>query len=194
MSKSITFTSTVFLLLLHLLAREASAQSRIDSIYAEVAALKEDYNKKLEALYDEMLEISLDTTSDEHYKVGNFRLLFPTEENMIFMLENIDYETFSYDDDFAEAYPYWSNFGFFIQHYGEEHPALMKKMMHQLEQPQTDEKLFFYAWLFESFFYWNIFRSLSPQETASMIRIMANAVVGESHQRQNLLKIAEMIE
>ena len=97
----------LFFLFFTIIGNEIQAQSRIDSIYAEVAALKENYNKRLEELYDEMLEISMDTTNEEYYKVGNFRRIFPTEKNMIFLLENIDYETFSMKDDFGEAHPYW---------------------------------------------------------------------------------------
>jgi hypothetical protein len=139
----------LFFLFFTIIGNEIQAQSRIDSIYAEVAALKENYNKRLEELYDEMLEISMDTTNEEYYKVGNFRRIFPTEKNMIFLLENIAYETFSMNDDFGEAHPYWSNFGVFIHQYGEAHPALMKKMMLQLEHQQTDEELFLYAFLLQ---------------------------------------------
>lgn len=177
-----------------IIGNEIKAQSRVDSIYAEVAALKENYNESLERLYDEMLEISMDTTNEEYYKVGNFRRIFPIEENMIFLLENIDYEVFSMNDDFGEAHPYLVIFESFILKNGEEHPAFMEKMMLQLEHQLTDEKLFLYSLLFKSFFYWNILRSLSPRETASIIRIMANSIRGNSQQRQNLLKIAEILE
>lgn len=193
--KNLFHYSTIFFFLFFIIiGNEIKAQSRVDSIYAQVAALKENYNESLERLYEEMLEISMDTTNEEYYKVGNFRRIFPIEENMIFLLENIDYEVFSMNDDFSEAHPYWSNFGVFIHQYGEGHPALMKKIMLQLEHQQTDERLFLYALLLKSFFYWNILRSLSPRETASIIRIMANSIVGESQQKQNLFKIAEIIE
>lgn len=56
----ITYVSTVFLLSFHILAGEGMAQSRIDSIKAEVEALNKYYQQEITALYKEMLALSKD--------------------------------------------------------------------------------------------------------------------------------------
>jgi hypothetical protein len=66
--------------------------------------------------------------------------------------------------------------------------------MLQLDQPQSAEVLVLFSNFFEGFYYWNVIKSMNNQEQATCIRVIANSIVGESQQKQNLLKIAEIIE
>lgn len=172
------------------------AQSKIDSIKLEVIALNESYHKKLTALYEEMFELSRDTTNKEYFMARSQFHLFPIEENMNFLLDNINYMIYYDSDDFVESYPYLESFAKLIHENGESYPALMKKILIRLDQQQTDENLFFYSLLFHTYFFRNLMKSMNKKDVAACVRIMANSILYDSQpqRKQNLLKIADILE
>lgn len=170
------------------------AQSKIDSIQLELIALNESYHKKLTALYKEMFELSRDTTNKEYLMARLQFHLFPIEENINFLLDNMNYQVYSENYDYNEMYPYWAILGKFIHENGQSHPAFMKKIMAQLDQEQTDEDIFLYSALFQTYFFWNVAQTLDTKDIAAYVRIIANSIVGVSVRKQNLLKIANKLE
>lgn len=184
-----------FLLFKSLLISALFAQSRVDTIKAEVAALQRDYNSQLRILYQEMLAISKDTTNKHWLSATEQLHLFPFNDNLNYLLDSIDNKLYIFNgEDVVEKMPFWEVFGVIIRETGQTYPAIMNKIMLQLDQPQSAEALVLFSTFFEGFYYWNVIKSMDNQEQATCIRVIANSIVGESQQKQNLLKIADIIE
>lgn len=184
-----------FLLFKSLLISALFAQSRVDTIKAEVAALQRDYNSQLRTLYQEMLAISKDTTNKHWLSATEQLHLFPFNDNLNYLLDHIDNKSYTFNgEDVVEKMPFWEAFGVIIRETGQTYPAIMNKIMLQLDQPQSAEVLVLFSNFFEGFYYWNVIKSMNNQEQATCIRVIANSIVGESQQKQNLFKIAEIIE
>jgi hypothetical protein len=198
MSKRINFIGIVFFLLLHLFAGEVVAQNRIDSIQAEVKALKESYEEKMTALYYEMLEITQNEEIPvwEQNRAKTLFHIFSNEESVTHMIENIHVHWFQQENgESAKKKPYFNSLIRVINKNGKENPAIMKKLLISLDKPvDTYEQYFNYSLLFVNFFGNNVSRSLSYDEMAACVRILANSNIKNTIRRQNLLKIAEILE
>ena len=172
------------------------AQSRIDSIEAEVQALNKDYQRELNRLYHQMLDACNDPAvpREERYRAKMLFHLFPIEENMERLLDSIGFHRFSLEDLFSEEYPYWYSYGVMIHENGEGNPGVINKIMKKLDAPHSDDELFLFSLLFQTYFHWSIIKSLNNKEKAACLRIMANSIRGVSQRKENLLKIADILE
>jgi len=205
MSNHFTFIGTIVFLLLHLFAREASGQERIDSvqnkidsIQAEVKALKESYNEKMTALYEEMLALSQDEDNNviEKMKAQSYFHIFPIEESVSLMVDSLHVEYFIKEEG-EDVYkrPFFLSLSKVINKHGQEYPAIMEKMLTGLDQPiDSYEEYFWYSQLFNVFLYTNVSQSLNGDDMAACVRIIANSIIGVSVRKQNLLKIAEILD
>lgn len=205
MSNRITFIGIIVFLLLHLFAGEASAQERIgsvqnkiDSVQAEVKALKESYNEKMTALYEEMLELSQDENNNviEKMSAQSYFHIFPIEESISLLVDSLHVEYFIKEKG-EDVYkrPFFLSLSKVINTNGQEYPAIMEKMLMGLDQPiDSYEEYFRYSQLFSVFFYTNVSQSLNRDDTAACLRIIANSIIGVSVRKQNLLKIAEILD
>lgn len=176
--------------------QESTAQSKVDSIILEVEALNKQYNQKLRELYHKMYDTQHDSTLkvSERIRARLQYYLFPIEENMNRLLDSIDRKGVSFNDDFNEEQPYWANFGKMIYQNEFVHPALMKKVMARLDKPQNQERLYWFSFYFENFFYLISEGLLDKKEKAACLRIIANSMMEGSQRRHNLLKIADILE
>ena len=171
-------------------------QSKIDSIVSEVEALNVYYKQRLSELYHEMLIASSDqeVPGAERYKSRLLYYLFPIEENINRLLDSIDTKEGSLNNDFNEEYPYWANFGKMMYENNYRHPALMSQVLARLEKPQNKERLFLFSLYFQGFFSWIGGGSMNEKEKAACLRIMANSIRGVSQRKENLLRIADILE
>ena len=70
----------------------------------------------------------------------------------------------------------------------------MNKILARLDEPQNEERLYLYGLCIESFLHWNVIKSWDNKEKAACLRIMANSIIGVFQRKENLLKIADMLE
>ena len=206
MSNRITFIGTIVFLLLHLFAREASGQERIDSvqnkidsIQAEVKALKESYNEKMTALYEEMLALSQDEDNNviEKMKAQSYFHIFPIEESVSLMVDSLHVEYFIKEEG-EDVYkrPFFLSLIRLINKNGEESPAIMEKLLTSLDKPiDSYEEYFNYYLIFVNFFNSSVAESLNHDDMAACVRIIADPNSRyDSVRRKNLLKIAEILD
>ena len=178
------------------ITHDSMAQSKVDSIILEVEALNKQYHQRLKELYNEMYDAQHDSTLkvSERIKARLQYHLFPIEETMNWLLDNIDKRGVSFNDDFNEEHPYWANFGKMIYQNEYVHPALMRKVMDRLDKPQSTERLYWFSFYFENFFYLISEGFMDKKEKAACLRIMANSIRGVSQRKENLLRIADILE
>jgi len=205
MSNRITFIGIIVFLLLHLFTWKVSAQDRkdsvqnkIDSIQAEVKALKESYNEQMTALYEEMLELSQDEDNNviEKMRAQSYFHIFPIEESISLIVDSLRVNYFIKEKGKdVDKRPFFLSLSKVINEHGQEYPAIMEKMLMALDQPiDSYEEYFRYSQLFSVFFYTNVSQSLNRDDTAACLRIIANSIIGVSVRKQNLLKIAEILD
>jgi len=205
MSNRITFIGIIVFLLLHLFTWKVSAQDRkdsvqnkIDSIQAEVKALKESYNEQMTALYEEMLELSQDEDNSviEKMIAQSYFHIFPIEESISLIVDSLRVNYFIKEKGKdVDKRPFFLSLSKVINEHGQEYPAIMEKMLMALDQPiDSYEEYFRYSQLFSVFFYTNVSQSLNRDDTAACLRIIANSIIGVSVRKQNLLKIAEILD
>ena len=199
MNKRINFIGTVLFLLLHLFIGEAVAQNRIDSIQAEVKALKESYNEKMTALYYEMLEMTQNEELPiwEQNRAKTFFHIFSNEESVTHIIENIHVQWFQREKgESTKKQPYLRSLIKVINKNGQEYPAVMDKLLIALDRPIDNyEEYFNYSLLFVNFFNNNVSESLNHDDMAACVRIIADPNSRyDSVRRKNLLRIAEILE
>lgn len=198
MDKQITFTGLIVYLLLHLFAGEASSQNRIDSIQAEVKALEENYNEKMTALYEEMLELSQDEDNNviEKMSAQSYFHIFPIEESISLIVDSLHVNYFIKEKgEDVDKKPFFVSLIRLINKNGEESPAIMQKLLMSLDKPvDSYEEYFNYYLVFVNFFNSNVAESLGHDEMAACVRIIANSNIKNTIRRQNLLKIAEILD
>lgn len=205
MSNRITFIGIIVFLLLHLFTWKVSAQDRkdlvqnkIDSIRAEVKALKENYNEKMTALYEEMLELSQDEDNNviEKMSAQSYFHIFPIEESISLIVDSLHVNYFIKEKgEDVDKRPFFLSLSRVINKHGQEYPAIMEKLLMSLDEPiDSYEEYFKYTQLFRVFFYTNVSQSLSTDDMAACVRMIANSIIGVSVRKQNLLKIAEILD
>ena len=205
MSKRITFIGTIVFLLLHPFTWEASAQdgidsvqNKIDSIQTEVKALKESYNEKMTLLYEEMLELSQDEDNNviEKMIAQSYFHIFPIEESISLLVDSLHVNYFIKEKgEDVDKKPFFVSLIRLINKKGEESPAIMKKLLISLDKPVNSyEEYFNYYLVFVNFFNSNVSESLDHDDMAACVRIIANSIIGVSVRKQNLLKIAEILD
>lgn len=199
MSNRIIFTGLIVSLLLHLFAGEASGQNRIDSIQAEVKALKESYNEQMTALYYEMLELTQSEALPvwEQNRAKTLFHIFSNEESVTHMVENIHVHWFQQEKgESTKKQPYFRSLIRVIIQNGQKYPGIMEKLLLELDQPINGyEQYLTYAYLIEAFFDMSVAESLNRDDMAACVRIIADPNSRyDSIRRQNLLKIAEILD
>lgn len=204
MNKS--FISIILFLSLHLIGGEASAQNsvdsvqnKIDSIRAEVEALNKYYHQRMTAIYKEMLDLSLDKNLNpiDKMKAQSHFHLFPIEESINLLLDNVHIKWFTKEKG-EDVYkrPFSYSLEKIIRKNGLKYPAVMKKLLEELDQPiDSYEQYYTYSNLIFLFFYENVSHSLGYDDVAACVRIIADPNSRfDTVRRRNLLKIAEILE
>ncbi|MCB0552434.1 MAG: hypothetical protein KDD02_02695 [Phaeodactylibacter sp.] len=170
------------------------AQSRVDSLISEVEALNKNYQERLTELYHQMVALRGDKNlpAEERIKAEGALWYFPIQENMDKLLDSIGYEVLSLDDNYAEGFPYRLNINKMIYKNEKFFPAIMSQAVKSLEKAKTSEELLQYSFVFKSYFYYMGIPRMREEDKAECLRIMAKWT--EPIQKENLLKIADMLE
>ena len=108
------------------------------------------------------------------------------------LLDSIGYEVLSLDDNYAEGFPYRLNINKMIYKNEKFFPAIMSQAVKSLEKAKTSEELLQYSFVFKSYFYYMGIPRMREEDKAECLRIMAKWT--EPIQKENLLKIADMLE
>lgn len=112
---------------------------------------------------------------------------FEVKENILFLLDSIDYEVFSIEEG-DSIFPYFLE----IQKIGGLNEsglwAIIPYILIILEKDRNDRQLFFYGRIF-SFCY-----QMHNLRVAKCIREMALSINGVSKKKENLLRIAKILE
>ena len=195
MIKTLSFTQFVFLMLF-CLSENICAQSKVDSLIFEVKALNENYQERMDELYHQMVELKNNRSlpAEESLKAEGALWYFPTQENIQSLLDSIAVERVSPDNNLKEMYPFWANFAMMFEQNQAHNPAILRRIMESLEKPKSIEELHIYSRLFYASFRYITIDSMSNSEKAACLRIMANSIRGVSQRKENLLKIADILE
>jgi hypothetical protein len=188
-----TFIGTVCFLSLHLFAGEGLAQSRIDSIQAKVEALNKHYQQEMTVLYEEMLALSEDESlsSQERVKAKSRLYLFPIEENIDYLLDSLDYLVYSdIEGQIIKTYPYWDC----ISKLMFDNQLIITRLKKRLQKDMNVKELELISWNYESFYRVYGHEYMSNKEKAASLRIIANSDSADSKEKENLLKIADIID
>ena len=186
----------IILFMLFFLARDIYAQSKVDSIVSEVEKLNRNYQERITELYHQMvvLEYNKNLPAGERVKAEGTLYFFPIQQNIQNLLDSIAIERVSPNDNIKEMYPYWWNFAMIFEQNQARDPAILRKIMESLEQPKSNEELQIFSRLLDSSFRYITINSMSNSEKAACLRIMANSIIGVFQRKENLLKIADMLE
>lgn len=161
----------------------AQNSNSIKTILSSLDSLEKEYSLAKGKLYEDMISIN---KIEAKRKLGHF----VHKENIYFLLDSIGYKVISVDplDGGDWIYPYYEAIFILTNKSDAGFWHIMPFLFKVLDEKRNLEEMTLYADLFKRCF------SIGGLKTASCLRNMANSIRGKSQQKQNLLKIAQMIE
>ena len=163
------------------------SQTIVDSTLDTFNQVHLEYNEKTSILYNKILNISRNHKDrDLRIQASNSFGQFNVKENIIRLLDSIDYQIISLEeDDFI--YPYFLAIGKIANKNDSNYWALIPYILSVLDKDRNFDQLYLYSRLFRLSF------KMSELDTSICIRTMAKSAVGLSKRKQNLLKIADIL-
>jgi len=173
-----------------LLPNQIFSQSTVDSIINEVELLEKYYQDRLTILYEAMIAARKDTTlvGKERYNALQSMGYFVVEENIHRLLDSIDYEIVSINDDEGEILPFYKALFGISMRSGSGFWHLMPFILKSLDKPRNNKQLYLHGDLIRRCY------NMRTIDTAACLRIIANSIRGVSRRKENLLRIADILE
>jgi hypothetical protein len=175
------------------LGHNVFAQSKVDSLKVEVMRLNDNYQTQISSLYQQMLALSRnrEMAKDERAKARSLLYLFPVEQNIDYLLDSLDYLVYSdLDGQVIKTYPYWDC----ISKLMFDNQLIISALKKRLSKDMNEKELGLISWNFESFYRIYGHEYMSNKEKAKSLRVIANSDNTDSKEKENLLKIADIID
>lgn len=185
--KNKLFNWVVQIIIITFFPLKIQSQTIVDSILDTYNQVHLEYNEKTSILYNKILDISQNHEDrDLRIQASNSFGQFYIKENIIRLLDSIDYQVISLEeDDFI--YPYFLAIGKIAGNNDSNYWALIPYILSVLDKDRNFDQLYLYSRLFCLSF------KMSETDTSICIRTMAKSIMGLSKRKQNLLKIVDIL-